>query len=59
MEMQTAREVIVDESDFFDSSDIPDADKNARLLFLFMKDLMSAANGTDPVILLIQHFNYL
>jgi hypothetical protein len=44
-EMQTARETIVDESDFFESSDVPDSEKNTRLLFLFMKDLMTAANG--------------
>jgi hypothetical protein len=43
--MQTAREIIVDESDFFESSDVPDSEKNTRLLFLFMKDLMTAANG--------------
>jgi hypothetical protein len=43
--MQTARETIVNESDFFESSDVPDSEKNTRLPFLFMKDVMTAANG--------------
>ena len=44
-ELQNTREAIVDESEYFDNSDISDSDKSARLLFLFMKDLLQAANG--------------
>jgi len=44
-ELQSVRDCFAKECEFFDNAALSDEEKNSRLLFLFIKDLMDGVNG--------------